>query len=95
MELQLVVTMLRFRVLAFVGAMNSVFLGAQQDTLLLPAPVADSIQIQIKQQQRMEHLNLVIDTLSSGKQCSSLLNATTQEQEYCRSRFSSIHPEEE
>lgn len=77
----------------FIVCVLSVF--AQQDTSIVDAPLADSINVKIQEQQRIERLNFIIDSLSNNSECEQIQETTSEEREYCHSRFNLIHPEAE
>lgn len=79
----------------FIVCVLSVF--AQQGTSIsiVDAPLADSIRAKIQEQQRIERLNFIIDSLSNNSECEQIQEATSEEREYCHSRFSLIHSEAE
>ena len=68
---------------------------AQQDSLTVYAPLPELMRSQIERQQRLERMNLVVDSLSNERTCDQITDLSTKEREYCHSRFTFVHPEAE
>ena len=71
----------------------AVFSFAATDSLLVPAPLPDSVVQKLKREQKIEWLNAQIAKMKSISECNRIKNSSTKEKEYCRTRFQILHSE--
>ena len=66
---------------------------ATNNSLQRSATLPDSIASKIKNEQRIEQLNVQIAKMKNVSECNMIKKATVKEKEYCRTRFLILHPE--